>query len=316
MAVSIYDVGWWIESDDDELYGPASRDTLRSFLSQGVISTNTLVQHCTQTESRPVADHPGMLDGIELAPTAPITGDRLAEVWPGPWWTEQRLQLARGSLRCVRHKRAAILFCVRCEAPYCERCEPGRHRRPCHFCPQCLGSLDYRRLGSFLLDASLFQVTPTLAVGFVVRQMVGSGFVPQSVGLLLFLSMLLAGSSLLVWRDALFHGAGPGKRLAGLRVVQARDGTTPLSHGQAFVRDAVLAIPFPNLILGFVECIVMGTDPLRRRLGDRWAGTRVIDTPTKLKKVRARTRRRLAKKGLELLPHEEMTMEQYARIAE
>jgi uncharacterized RDD family membrane protein YckC len=183
-------------------------------------------------------------------------------------------------------------------------------------CPWCFGSLDYRRLASFLLDAALFQAIPTLAVACVIGYLFGPGVVPQRIALVSVLCVLLAGSAVFVLRDAYFGGAGPAKRLFGLRVVQTRDGTTPLTYGQAFLRDAVLAVPFPNLILGFVECIVLGTDPLRRRLGDRWAGTRVIDTQEKVERVRDKARRRLAKKGVELLPHPEMTMEQYARIVE
>ena len=64
-----YEIGWWIESADEEVYGPASRETIQRFLREGVISRNTLVRHCTQAEARPVVDHPGMTDGVPLDET-------------------------------------------------------------------------------------------------------------------------------------------------------------------------------------------------------------------------------------------------------
>src|SRR5580704_6548982 len=59
MVSDTYAIGWWIESADDDVYGPVSRATLLRFLEGGVISPNTLVRHCTEPSSRPVADVPG-----------------------------------------------------------------------------------------------------------------------------------------------------------------------------------------------------------------------------------------------------------------
>src|SRR5438874_6218899 len=77
-----YDIGWWIESADEEIYGPVSRKTLRRFLQDGVISPNTLVRHCTQTEAGPVGDQPGMTEGLQVEGRPRISRDRVAEVWP------------------------------------------------------------------------------------------------------------------------------------------------------------------------------------------------------------------------------------------
>ena len=44
-----------------------------------------------------------------------------------------------------------------------------------------------------------------------------------------------------------FGGAGPGKRIAGLRVVQSKDGKTPLTYGQGIVRWLSQLIPIFNL---------------------------------------------------------------------
>ncbi len=72
-----------------------------------------------------------------------------------------------------------------------------------------------------------------------------------------------------------FGGAGHRQALHGLRVVQSKDGKTPLTYGQGVVRWLSQFIPFFNLVdaVGSVSrsaCFVA--------IGDRWAGTRVIDT--------------------------------------
>ncbi len=53
-----YEVGWYIESADEEIYGPVSRKSLRSFLEDKTITPNTLVRHCLEPEAKPVADQP------------------------------------------------------------------------------------------------------------------------------------------------------------------------------------------------------------------------------------------------------------------
>ena len=101
-----------------------------------------------------------------------------------------------------------------------------------------------------------------------------------------------------------------GKRATGLRVVQSKDGKTPLTNGQGVVRWLSQFIPFFNL----VDLSVPYRDPLLRRYGDRWAGTRVIDTERKLAKVREKLARRLIKKGVQPAPEVGMTMEGLARL--
>src|SRR5262249_9180348 len=137
----------------------------------------------------------------------------------------------------------------------------------------------------------------------------GAGLDPATASILANL-FGLGGSIVFIFRDVLFGGAGPGKRLVGLRVVTQRDGVTALGPGPAGLRWVRLAIPFFNL----VDLSVPFRDPLQRRYGDRWAGTRVIDTPGKLEKARAQAQALLAKKGVELAPVPMMTMEQFARI--
>ena len=123
--------------------------------------------------------------------------------------------------------------------------------------------------------------------------------------------MVRAGGFLLfVLRDALFHGAGPGKRVFGLRAVSHQDGVTPVSYGQGVVRWLSQLIPLFNL----VDAAVPYRDPLLRRFGDRWAKTRVVDSPRKLEKVREKVRKGLATRGVEFPATWGTTMEQFAQI--
>jgi uncharacterized RDD family membrane protein YckC len=310
MTGDIYEIGWWIQSADEELYGPASRETLRRFLKEGIISPNTLVRHCTEPEFRPVAEQVGITDTAVAVEAGRAVGDQLAEHWPRRW--KQRLQLARNTLPCVRHRRNAVLFCLRCQAPYCDKCRAKPHKRPYYFCRRCQAKHYHARAGAYLLDGLLIYLFSFL-VGFLVAILAGQGAQaaqPGGTGSALINVLILVGAVWFIFRDVLQGGAGPGKRLLGLRVVSQRDGASPLGYGQAILRWLSLAIPFFNL----VDLSVPFRDPLLRRYGDRWAGTRVIETATKLEKVRAQAKAALAKKEVELPPLKTMTMEQFAQI--
>ena len=63
-----------------------------------------------------------------------------------------------------------------------------------------------------------------------------------------------------------------GKRLLGLRVVTLRLGLP--SFGQALVRS--LGLFADSLFLGVVAASTMRSSPIRQRLGDEWADTRVV----------------------------------------
>lgn len=69
------------------------------------------------------------------------------------------------------------------------------------------------------------------------------------------------------------NGQSPGKRLCGLRVVDARG--LPVTFQQSFVRNVVRVLDAAPLFygLGGLACL---TDPRHRRLGDRAADTLVI----------------------------------------
>ena len=305
LAMDPYEIGWYIESADEETYGPVSRKALRRFLEDKTITPNTLVRHCTQPEARPAADQPVIMDQLHLEAKGSALGDRL----PGAWPRKQRDQqaLAEDSLPCAWHKRPAVLACVRCHASYCNRCRAKPFRKQFFLCRRCQGSIYNRRIAALFVDSGILFYVPFL-VAFGILAVLGAG---QSQAQLVFYVVQLGCLALFLFRDSVFRGAGFGKRLTGLRVVQSKDGKTPLTYGQGVVRWLSQYIPFFNLY----DAAVPYRDPLLRRVGDRWAGTRVIDTERKLAKTREKIARRLIKKGVQPAREFGMTMEEFARLA-
>jgi uncharacterized RDD family membrane protein YckC len=231
-----------------------------------------------------------------------VTGDRLEELWPKR--NKDRQALAESSIMCYRHSRPAVLVCTRCEAPYCSRCRSKPWRIQFYCCRRCQGNHHNRRFVGLLIDGLIYNYLP-LAVIIPVMSAVG-GAAAQVLTYGINAVMLV----LFLFRDAMFRGAGLGKRAMGLRVVRSSDGKTTLGYGQAIVRWSSQLIPVFNL----VDAFVVYRDPLLRRYGDRWAKTRVIDTPRALEKARSKARARLLKRGVELQQTPGMTPERFARI--
>ena len=299
LVADAEDIGWWIESVDERKYGPVSRKTLRRYLEKGVISPNTLVRHCTHAESRPVVDQPGMTEGVTFEADAPLAADRVAEVWPRKG---SRLPLAQTDLPCARHQRPAVAACVRCHALYCDRC----HMKPLgysyFFCKRCQGNNHNRRFVALLIDSVLLVYVPMVGVAVLASQIAldeSAVFAAQLGGTVVFLI-----------RDALFRGAGPGKRAMELRVVRTQDGKTPLGFGQGILRWLSQFIPIFNLLDAFAPY----RDRLLRRYGDRWARTRVIDAPRRLERDRRSIMRKLERKGITLERFPGLTIEEFARL--
>jgi len=305
--IDVEDIGWWIESADNRRYGPVRRRTLRRFLQEGIISADTLVRHCAHPESAAVVDQPGMMKGLSLkAKGWHTSADRLAEVWPRK--KGDRLALAEDALPCSRHQRPAVAVCVRCHAPYCNRCRAKPYRRPFFFCKRCQTVNHSRRFFALLVDQFLFIFFPLFAFPIVMGAVFGQVALEA---VLVYALPLLAGTILFLVRDAVFAGAGPGKRLFGLRVVSTKGATSSPGFGQGIARWLSQFTPVFNLLDAFVPL----HDPLQRRYGDRWAKTRVIDTPQRLEKARRRVRAQLAKKGVAVVSEPRMTMEEFARLA-
>jgi hypothetical protein len=300
-----YEIGWYIESADEETYGPVSLAALRRFLEDGTITPNTLVRHCTQPEARPAAEQPAIMDQLVLETKGSALGDRLAEAWPRK--KRDRLALAGDTLPCAWHKRPAVLVCLRCHAPYCNGCQAKPFKKQFFLCRRCQAGLHNRRFLALILDSWLLIYPPYIVLAFLVLFTIKDP--NQAAVIVNFLG--LGCIALLFFRDSLFGGRGIGKRLTGLRVVQSKDGTTPLTYRQGIVRWLSQFIPIYSLF----DAIAPYRDPLFRRYGDRWAKTQVLDTEKKLAKARAKIARRLIKKGVQPPPEFGMTMEGLARLA-
>ncbi len=244
------------------------------------------------------------MHGLSLPSQGASIGDRLDEAWPRK--NRERQALAEDTLPCWRHKRPAVLVCVRCHAPYCNKCRARPFRKHFFMCRRCQAGLYNRRIFAVMIDYMLLVYLPVLSA-VPLALLVGQ----QSTFIVIQIAQLI-GVCLLFVRDALFRGAGPGKRLMRLRVVQSKDGRSPLTFGQGIVRWLSVMIPFFNLY----DISVPYRDPLVRRFGDRWAKTRVIDTPGKLAKLRDKiARRMIKKKGIQPPPEFGMTMEELAQLA-
>jgi uncharacterized RDD family membrane protein YckC len=106
---------------------------------------------------------------------------------------------------------------------------------------------------------------------------------------------VLMGATYIAIADGLLGGRSLGKRIIGLRVVHAQDGS-PISFKDSLVRNSIYAIIFlfylvPYLrwvMIGFVGLLIVAfetyylvVDPNGYRVGDLAAGTIVIDDPAK-----------------------------------
>lgn len=130
------------------------------------------------------------------------------------------------------------------------------------------------RAGAYLLDFIIrIVVLIVLGIGLSVTGMAVGGKV--AIGLSL-LAWFLMDWFYPVFFEAGKRGATPGKRVAGLRVVQATG--SPITFGQAIVRNFLRFIdglPFFTYGIGLGSCMATGRF---QRLGDLAAGTVVIYT--------------------------------------
>ena len=149
-----------------------------------------------------------------------------------------------------------------------------------------------RRFAAALLDGTLALLIALAPAAFVPGVLKGRMF---GVGLLL-------GAAYLLLRDGLpyaeWGARSLGKRWIGIRPYRV-DGT-PLTWATSARRNATVAgaaavwaalylvggyrgIPFGEILLYLAaavvaaEAVLAAIDPVGRRLGDRWAGTRVIE---------------------------------------
>lgn len=124
------------------------------------------------------------------------------------------------------------------------------------------------RIAGLVIDTGI-AVTLALLAGHLLGWLAGKtgSFSPIAVrGAWILIWSLFLGAFL--GRDAL-PGGSPGRRIVGLRVV-GPDGKE-IGFGRSVRRNLPLLVPFLNLY----EERRLRLDPEQRRLGDRWAGTRV-----------------------------------------
>lgn len=126
-----------------------------------------------------------------------------------------------------------------------------------------------RRYLAHWLDSTLFGV---LFLAFIV--LVGSALPEGDASTVVFVVMAVLAFT--VGQVAYYvltqrrHGRTPGKRLAGIRVVDA--------HGEVPTTGALVKRTIPLLIeyVYVIAWIGMMTSSFRQRLGDRWADTYVV----------------------------------------
>jgi len=112
-----------------------------------------------------------------------------------------------------------------------------------------------------------------VAVGTLLS-LVFTTLLPRSVaGLLSVTSMAMLGWGYHVYFEIRHAGRTPGKRMAGLRVVDGRG--LPLQPAQSFVRNVARVLDFLPFGYG-VGAIASLVDDHHRRLGDVAAGTLVV----------------------------------------
>lgn len=108
-----------------------------------------------------------------------------------------------------------------------------------------------QRIGAYLIDALIC---------------IPVSFVPVIGG--------IASIAYILLRDSLpfLDGQSLGKKVVGLRAVDERGASLVGAWGTGIIRNVILLIPFAPLI----ELVVLLTRDDCRRLGDQWAGTRVV----------------------------------------
>jgi uncharacterized RDD family membrane protein YckC len=120
-----------------------------------------------------------------------------------------------------------------------------------------------KRIFAFLIDLVLYSIVSTILL-VAMKQTGKSWFLWLDLGLLLLFVLL---------RDLPSIGS-PGKALAGLKVARGSEPSLPVGAGDRVLRN----VPHAVLLAGQVaETLWMAYDPERRRIGDRWSDTQVID---------------------------------------
>ena len=150
----------------------------------------------------------------------------------------EQLALAEDSIPCVWKNRPAVLVCLRCGGPYCDKYRAKPRKKQFYFCRRCQSRLYNRRSFAWLLDMFLFYMAFLVVPLALVAGLNAAGVVDVNSGIIAGIYYGLTAFSWIGFalRDRLLGDAGLGKRLFGLKVVRTSDGASRHSYGQAFVR--------------------------------------------------------------------------------
>ena len=165
-----------------------------------------------------------------------------------------------------------MLVCVRCHAPYCNKCRAKPFRKQFFLCRRCQTGMYNRRFVALILDTVIFIYVPIFVA--VVALAVLGGERDSMRRSLINIVQLIGLPCLLFVRDSLFRGAGPrqaSRRACGSCSRRTERRRSPI--GQGIVRWLSQFIPFFNLVdvVGSVSRSLAA--PLRRPLG-RYASDR------------------------------------------
>ncbi|HEY3237368.1 MAG TPA: hypothetical protein VGJ84_21790, partial [Polyangiaceae bacterium] len=201
MAHDRMEIGWWIKSTDEELYGPVSRDTIWRFLEQAVITADTLVRHSMSATFAPIGDHLALRGGPAVVGGRLEARDRVAEVWPKS--RQERLALSQGSMRCMRHaNRLATQVCMCCMGPYCEKCRVNKGKA-FYYCRKCQTRFYYARGLAYVADNVILYM-----LNFGLGLVLSAGLTTNAVGASVAAGIGFGATALMwVFRDSLMRGA-------------------------------------------------------------------------------------------------------------
>ena len=124
-----------------------------------------------------------------------------------------------------------------------------------------------QRIGAYLIDVGVM-----IALSFVISGIVG--FALPKIGTLLS----LVSWAYMLFRDCIpfLDGKSVGKKLLGLRAVTTDGKSLSGNWNPGLIRNAVLFIPFFPLVEFIILCTKQTAPEGMLRLGDQWAGTKVI----------------------------------------
>ena len=150
--------------------------------------------------------------------------------------------------------------------------------------PQAPAKFPNKRIAAFLVDLAFVSLVSFFLLGDLSSRMAEKGLMPAA--------LIFEGLYLLL-RDGLFKGRSLGKLVVGIQAVDLNG--NPCGFWRSVLRNLIFVAPgaiawsiFSALVLGLIlrifsviyliEYLALRSSPEARRLGDRLAKTRVIDT--------------------------------------